>query len=170
SVQDRRLPVRREGTRVNDTTPTSVESADLAAKRLPELQTIAAGLGIKGARRLRKNDLIEAIRGSGSASAPQQTQPQQTSDASQKPAPEKSAPEKPEKPAPSARSEQRTASAQDELPQRDAGADDQARSDSSRQQRGRRPKQDEQSEPAPDLGIELPDRSGGGHDGDSSEQ
>lgn len=163
---------------MNDTTPTSVESADLAAKRLPELQTIAAGLGIKGARRLRKNDLIEAIRGSGSASAPQQTQPQQTSDASQKPAPEKSAPEKPEKsaseksekPAPSARSEQRTASAQDELPQRDAGADDQARSDSSRQRRGRRPKQDEQSEPAPDLGIELPDRSGGGHDGDSSEQ
>ena len=74
---------------MNDTTPTSVESADLAAKRLPELQTIAAGLGIKGARRLRKNDLIEAIRGSGSASAPQQTQPQQTSDASQKPAPEK---------------------------------------------------------------------------------
>ena len=163
---------------MNDTTPTSVESADLAAKRLPELQTIAAGLGIKGARRLRKNDLIEAIRGSGSASAPQQTQPQQTSDASQKPAPEKPAPEKPEKsaseksekPAPSARSEQRTASAQDELPQRDAGADDQARSDSSRQRRGRRPKQDEQSEPAPDLGIELPDRSGGGHDGDSSEQ
>src|SRR5699024_9088265 len=110
SVQDRRLPVRQEGTRVNDTTPTSVESADLAAKRLPELQTIAAGLGIKGARRLRKNDWIEAIRGSGSASPRQQTQPQETTDAPQRPAlgksapekPEKSASEKSEKPAPSA--------------------------------------------------------------------
>ncbi|WP_114855346.1 transcription termination factor Rho [Brachybacterium sp. YJGR34] len=50
---------------MNDTT----SGADLAAKKLPELQSIAAGLGIKGARRLRKGELIEAIRGGGSAPA-----------------------------------------------------------------------------------------------------
>ncbi|HEX7352450.1 transcription termination factor Rho [Brachybacterium sp.] len=54
---------------MNDTT----SGADLTAKKLPELQAIAAGLGIKGARRLRKGELIEAIRGgaapSGASSA-----------------------------------------------------------------------------------------------------
>src|SRR5699024_1965282 len=59
-------PARQEGTRVNDTT----SGADLAAKKLPELQAIAAELGIKGARRLRKGELIEAIRGGGAPAAP----------------------------------------------------------------------------------------------------
>ena len=39
---------------MNDTT----SGADLAAKKLPELQAIASELGIKGARRLRKGELI----------------------------------------------------------------------------------------------------------------
>ena len=51
---------------MNDTT----SGADLAAKKLPELQAIAAELGIKGARRLRKGELIEAIRGGGAPAAP----------------------------------------------------------------------------------------------------
>ena len=58
-------PARQEGTRVNDTT----SGADLAAKKLPELQAIASELGIKGARRLRKGELIEAIRGGSAPSA-----------------------------------------------------------------------------------------------------
>ena len=50
---------------MNDTT----SGADLAAKKLPELQAIAAGLGIKGARRLRKGELIDAINGGAAPSA-----------------------------------------------------------------------------------------------------
>ena len=50
---------------MNDTT----SGADLAAKKLPELQAIAAGLGIKGARRLRKGELIDAISGGAAPSA-----------------------------------------------------------------------------------------------------
>ncbi|MGO1258657.1 MAG: Rho termination factor N-terminal domain-containing protein, partial [Brachybacterium sp.] len=50
---------------MNDTT----SGADLAAKKLPELQAMAAERGIKGARRLRKSELIDAIRGGGSTSA-----------------------------------------------------------------------------------------------------
>ena len=49
---------------MNDTTP-STDSADLAAKKLPELQAIASSLGIKNVRRLRKGELIEAIRNGG---------------------------------------------------------------------------------------------------------
>ena len=44
---------------MNDTT----SGADLAAKKLPELQAMAAERGIKGARRLRKGELIKALRG-----------------------------------------------------------------------------------------------------------
>ncbi len=47
---------------MNDSTPTSGDAATLASKKLPELQAIATGLGIKGVRRLRKSELIEAIR------------------------------------------------------------------------------------------------------------
>jgi transcription termination factor Rho len=87
-------PARQEGTRVNDTT----SGADLAAKKLPELQAIAAERGIKGARRLRKGELIEAIRGGAAPStapaapaaadgagdsAPPQTAPAQTAPAAQ---------------------------------------------------------------------------------------
>jgi transcription termination factor Rho len=61
-----------EGTWVNDTTGPQGDSTSLAAKKLPELQQIAAGLGIKGARRLRKGELIDAISAGGS-SAPQST-------------------------------------------------------------------------------------------------
>src|SRR5690606_8689959 len=69
-------PVRQEGSRVNDTT----SGADLAAKKLPELQAIAAGLGIKGARRLRKGELIDAIRGGGAPTASAASAPAASSD------------------------------------------------------------------------------------------
>ena len=46
-------------TTANDT---HARSGSLTALRLPQLQEIAAGLGIKGYRRLRKSDLIEAIK------------------------------------------------------------------------------------------------------------
>ena len=54
---------------MNDTTPSN-SNADLAAKKLPELQAIASSIGIKNVRRLRKGELIEAIRtGAAPASA-----------------------------------------------------------------------------------------------------
>lgn len=147
---------------MNDTTPTSGDSADLAAKRLPELQTIAAGLGIKGARRLRKNDLIEAIHAGDSASAPQKgrteqasakDQPEQTMQPAQQAATEHSA-----QPEQQTGSQQRSTSTTSERAQ-EADPGEEPRRGIGRQQRGRRPQED-QSEPAPDLGIELPDRSG----------
>jgi transcription termination factor Rho len=52
-------------TTANDT---HARSGSLTALRLPQLQEIAAGLGIKGYRRLRKSDLIEAIKGAEGSS------------------------------------------------------------------------------------------------------
>jgi transcription termination factor Rho len=46
---------------VNDTNAPQDENTSLTAKKLPELQQIAVALGVKGVRRLRKSDLIEAI-------------------------------------------------------------------------------------------------------------
>ncbi|MFC0673427.1 transcription termination factor Rho [Brachybacterium hainanense] len=54
---------------MNDTTSATSDSSWLQAKKLPELQGIAADLGIKNVRRLRKGELIDAIR-SGGGSAP----------------------------------------------------------------------------------------------------
>src|SRR5699024_8486642 len=55
---------REKETFVTETTAndTHARSGSLTALRLPQLQEIAAGLGIKGYRRLRKSDLIEAIK------------------------------------------------------------------------------------------------------------
>ncbi len=57
-----------KGHRVTDTSAAG-DSGQLASKKLPELQAMAAELGIKGARRLRKSELVEAIR-TGGASVP----------------------------------------------------------------------------------------------------
>ncbi|WP_166971381.1 transcription termination factor Rho [Brevibacterium atlanticum] len=57
-------------TTTHDSTP---RSGSLTALRLPQLQEMAAGLGIKGYRRLRKSELIDAINshsGGSGASAP----------------------------------------------------------------------------------------------------
>ncbi|MYM19414.1 transcription termination factor Rho, partial [Brevibacterium sp. 5221] len=52
------------------TTPDTVRSGSLTGLRLPQLQEMAAGLGIKGYRRLRKGELIDAIQSAGSGAAP----------------------------------------------------------------------------------------------------
>jgi len=120
---------------VNDTT----SGADLAAKKLPELQAMAAELGIKGARRLRKGELIEAIRGGGAPAAPA-TSPAPATSSAPATATGLAASE-----APSAQS---TAEA-DERPRK------RSRSRSTREASAPGPEH-----AAPDLGIELPDRSG----------
>ncbi|GAA3845289.1 hypothetical protein KACC15558_29450 [Brevibacterium ammoniilyticum] len=56
------------------TTPDSTpRTGSLTALRLPQLQEMAAGMGIKGYRRLRKGELIDAINSAGASSAPATT-------------------------------------------------------------------------------------------------
>ncbi|MFC7458358.1 transcription termination factor Rho [Brachybacterium sp. GCM10030267] len=141
---------------MNDTT----SGADLAAKKLPELQSIAAGLGIKGARRLRKGELIDAIRGGGSTSAPSAAPAQQSAPAPQETPPaaaEPAAPASPAAPAneaatsePATRGGTSTREAQEEP----ASAAESTRSSGRGRSRSR--ERDESTEPAPDLGLELP--------------
>lgn len=64
-----------------------VRSGSLTALRLPQLQEMAAGLGIKGYRRLRKSELIDAIQAlqtpvtsAQRSSPPKQPAPKQASD------------------------------------------------------------------------------------------
>ena len=53
------------------TTPDSTpRTGSLTALRLPQLQEMAAGMGIKGYRRLRKGELIDAINNQGGSNAP----------------------------------------------------------------------------------------------------
>jgi len=66
---------------------TQTRSGSLTALRLPQLQEIAAGLEIKGYRRLRKSDLIEAIKGAeGSSPSAGTTAPAQAAAPAEKPA------------------------------------------------------------------------------------
>ena len=110
------------------TNDTQTRSGSLTALRLPQLQEIAAGLEIKGYRRLRKSDLIEAIKGAegSSPSAGSTTAPAQTAAPAEKPARKTAnrlaaqAPAAQEQAAPA---EQQTAPAQtpDTTPAADAG-------------------------------------------------
>ncbi|WP_422114916.1 transcription termination factor Rho [Brachybacterium sp. UNK5269] len=133
---------------MNDTT----SGADLAAKKLPELQAIAAELGIRGARRLRKGELIDAIRAggsaSGAASAPTAPAPSEQSapgEQSEQPAlPTEPAESAPAEPAPA-----ESAPAQPE--QRTAGRS------RSRSRGGDQGAEREQAATTPDLGLELPE-------------
>ncbi|WP_299304967.1 transcription termination factor Rho [uncultured Brachybacterium sp.] len=144
---------------MNDTT----SGADLAAKKLPELQAMAAERGIKGARRLRKSELIDAIRGGGSSSAapssaaaptaapvtaaetPAQTAPAQTAPAQTAPA--QTAPAQTEAPAQQAQQVQQSEAGEDRS---EPGTRSRSRSRRGSQAAAR------QDEAAPDLGIELP--------------
>ncbi|HIY23093.1 MAG TPA: Rho termination factor N-terminal domain-containing protein, partial [Candidatus Brachybacterium merdigallinarum] len=142
---------------MNDSTPT--DSADLAAKKLPELHAIAAERGIKGARRLRKSELIEAIRGGGTGS---------TSDASATPDPAASAP------ASAAPASTEQAASEPPAPRQQAQQSEQAPAAGTRSTRSSRSAQrsagpaapEQDHERTPDLGIELPDRSGSGQRGE----
>ena len=106
------------------TNDTQTRSGSLTALRLPQLQEIAAGLEIKGYRRLRKSDLIEAIKGAegSSPSAGSTTAPAQTAAPAEKTANRRAAqaPAAQEQTAPA---EQQTAPAQtpDTTPAADAG-------------------------------------------------
>jgi transcription termination factor Rho len=68
-----------EGPYVTDTTEIAAESsprAALSALRLPELQAVAAQLGISGTARMRKSDLLEAIKAKqAGSSAPKTAEP-----------------------------------------------------------------------------------------------
>ena len=59
-------------TTTQDSTP---RTGSLTALRLPQLQEMAAGLGIKGYRRLRKSELIDAINSHSGGSAEQKSAP-----------------------------------------------------------------------------------------------
>ena len=61
----------------------AARTGSLTALRLPQLQEMAAGLGIKGYRRLRKSDLIDAI---NSAGGRQSAAPARRSQAAEAPA------------------------------------------------------------------------------------
>lgn len=54
-----------EGTHVTQTSQPGGGTGDLSTKLLPELRSIGAALGIKGARTMRKADLVAAIRAAG---------------------------------------------------------------------------------------------------------
>jgi transcription termination factor Rho len=152
---------------VNDTSAPQSDRASLAALKLPELQQIAAGLGIKGARRLRKNELIDAIgggSGSGGNTAPKAEKPAATGDPTdaQKPA----AAEKPaatrktdaEKPA---AAEGGAPTLELDIPNRDTTdrGQDRGRRQGGRdagRSRGSRDASADSSNAPEDLGIELP--------------
>ncbi|WP_106507042.1 transcription termination factor Rho [Brachybacterium timonense] len=134
---------------MNDSTPTSDTS--LASKKLPELQAIASGMGIKGVRRLRKGELIEAI-STGRA-------PQHSGD--------------------TPRDGQRSGGSDDQARRNDSvtarpddsgrdagtatGRTEAPRNETRRDDADQQPKQARSN--TPDLGIQLPDRSG--HDRDA---
>ncbi|GAA1293214.1 transcription termination factor Rho [Brachybacterium alimentarium] len=128
----------------------STSGADLAAKKLPELQALAADLGIKGARRLRKGELIEAIRGGGASQAPtaatsqaqapaQDAAPQQDSAPAQAPAAERTQSDR-------ASSDRTQSASTDGERTRTRG-------------RSRAATREQGASSTPDLGLELPDRS-----------
>jgi transcription termination factor Rho len=141
---------------VNDTT----SGADLAAKKLPELQAMAAERGIKGARRLRKGELIEAIRGGGAPAAPATSSAPATSTA----AASSTAPATGAAPATT------SGPASSEAPaQNDSGADERPRT-RSRSRSTREASAPGPEHVAPELGIELPDRSASRDDAAASDE
>ena len=137
---------------MNDTT----SAADLAAKKLPELQAIAAERGIKGARRLRKSELIEAIRGGGAPAAAQSTSAPATGDA----------PAQTE--APAAKAEQAPQPAEPSQGESTGGSDDSGSRGRSRSRRGGQ-SDARQDSATPELGIDLPEHGESRERGDSGD-
>ena len=122
-------------------TETSSAQPSLSTMRLAELHSLAGSMGLKGISRMRKSELVAAIRQARSSSTPDSRGASNgSSDAATTDAPDSSSdtpsPE-PVEAAGSARSRRRRATAA-------SGA----------------PGEGDQSPPALDLGIDLPDRSG----------
>ena len=67
-------------TTTQDSTP---RTGSLTALRLPQLQEMAAGLGIKGYRRLRKSELIDAINSHSGGSAEKKSAPSEKKSAAE---------------------------------------------------------------------------------------
>ena len=128
-------------------TETSSAQPSLSTMRLAELQSLAGSMGLKGTSRMRKSELVAAIRqarGSSEESAPESHSTSKSSpdagvtnaaDSSAASADSESAPEQPPAAA-SGRSRRRRATAASGAPE------------------------ERQSAPALDLGLDLPDRSG----------
>ncbi|WP_240916281.1 transcription termination factor Rho [Sanguibacter sp. HDW7] len=102
--------------------------------RLAELQTVASGLGVKGTSKMRKSDLVEAIKGARGAAASKprtekaaQAEKPATARSAEKPAAEKAAAEKP------------AAEKAAGTPDREERAERPAREDRARREDGRRP-------------------------------
>nr|BFF06581.1 hypothetical protein GCM10023233_15500 [Brevibacterium otitidis] len=131
-----------------------MSESNLAALRLPQLQEMAAGLNIKGYRRLRKGDLIAAIESRTSGAAESSPAPAAAAPAAQRPAaqtapqtddqPDTAAPES------SRQSEKKSAGQQDDQPaaQQEHGRNRGGQHDRGDQSRQDQPRggQDDQSE------------------------
>ncbi|WNM23808.1 transcription termination factor Rho [Demequina capsici] len=136
---------------MTDTTTASDNTAALTALKLPQLQALAAELGVSGTARMRKSDLVEAIRHGGvvpskpepAKAEPKQAEPKQA-------APKGEAPKK---------ASSRRATSKAGAPAADAPAAQTASADAT-----------------PEIKIDLPTRdeapagSGDQHDGESADE
>ena len=135
-------------------TETSSAQPSLSTMRLAELQSLAGSMGLKGTSRMRKSELVAAIRqarGSSASTPDSHSAPKGSPDAGETDAVDSSSASAASEPAPeqppaaaSGRSRRRRATAASGAPE------------------------ERQSAPALDLGLDLPDRSGSsGSDSDS---
>ena len=61
----------KDSQQMTDTTPTAEQEAPLTSMKVADLQALAAGLQIRGARSLRKGALIEAIEAARASAEPE---------------------------------------------------------------------------------------------------
>ena len=138
---------------MNDTTPTAGGASDLAAKKLPELRALAAERGIRGAGRLRKGELIEAITTGRTPAA-----------AASAPAASDTAPAEDSAPRAARGRREQAPQREQQAPREESTPREQREPSGSRGQDRSGARQDRSEDAAPDLGIRLPD--GGGRQGD----
>ena len=133
-------------------TETSSAQPSLSTMRLAELQSLAGSMGLKGISRMRKSELVSAIRqarASSSSAADSPSASTDSSDADGTDIPDSSSGASSSEPAEAtapARSRRRRATAASGAPE------------------------ERQSSPALDLGIDLPDRSGSSADSNDEER
>ena len=133
-------------------TETSSAQPSLSTMRLAELQSLAGSMGLKGISRMRKSELVSAIRQARASSSSASDSPSASTDSSDADGtdiPDSSSGASSSEPAEAtapARSRRRRATAASGAPE------------------------ERQSSPALDLGIDLPDRSGSSADSDDEER
>ncbi len=107
-----------KGTYVTDTTVAPDQTATLSAMKLAQLQALAAELGVSGTARMRKKDLVEAIKNGGVVPAKEQASAPAADKPADKAAPAEAPAEKAEAPrAPRAARGSRRASSPQSAPQ-----------------------------------------------------